>query len=543
QQTCGVCSGNVTAQALFTTACSHSFHRACIGNKQACPVCHSLLSPLYNPINYQPIPPIPPFYSPTSHPVVESEPLQFSDDESLPPMTSSPASPDPLPKVSVKAVPERPAIASSESEPQFTVLVGIKAPTFSDDARSSQRAPIDLVAVLDVSGSMGSSSKLTLLKQAMRFVIDNLGPNDRLSIVSFESRAYRILGLRRMTEKGRVDAKKAVDSLEVMGLHKNPVASIIFLSDGNDTCHTIFPENKGQQGTIPVHSFGFGSDHDPVTMHAISDASGGTFSFVESYSMVQDAFASCIGGLLSVVTQDLCLMVRSASHGVEIKSLYTGRYASGTSNQGSQGQINIGDLYADEEKEFLINVSVPSLLIQDDNDEKKTSLLDIMCSYKDVVSKGVVEIESELVEIKRPKTVSPGDMVVSMEVDRQRNRVFAAECIAKAQQMAESGDLAGAGAVLAEQREKGGRAFALSGMSSHDMQRATTRGGAVAGAAVPRYTPCSPRYSPTSPAYSPTSPAYGGAYVTPNMVNMVTKSQQVNNNNNSNNNIDDAKKD
>lgn len=51
------------------------------------------------------------------------------------------------------------------------------------------------------------------------------------------------------------------------------------------------------------------SDHDPMTMQAISDASGGTFSFIESYEMVEDAFASCIGGLLSVVTQAL----RSAS--------------------------------------------------------------------------------------------------------------------------------------------------------------------------------------------------------------------------------------
>lgn len=79
------------------------------------------------------------------------------------------------------------------------------------------------------------------------------------------------------------------------------------------------------------------SDHDPITMQAISDASGGTFSFIESYEMVEDAFASCIGGLLSVVTQALEVGIKSIPSASEI------------SNQGSQGLVNIGDLY----KEFL----------------------------------------------------------------------------------------------------------------------------------------------------------------------------------------------
>ncbi|KAL2525917.1 Zinc finger (C3HC4-type RING finger) family protein [Abeliophyllum distichum] len=630
--TCAICLGSVTkGQAIFTAECSHSFHFSCIGNSvshgnYSCPVCRAKWNclPFPTPNFDASIPPqqFPTPFSDVSQqrvlpsPPFEPESLVFADDEPLPTITGDPissASLAGLQSVNIKSIPERPAIAASESISQFAVLVGVRAPPLSDNARHLDRAPIDLVTVLDVSGSM-HGSKLFLLKRAVHFVIDNLGPSDRLSIVSFSSAAQRIFPLRRMTDNGREDAKRAVDSLQardltniVEGLKKgvrvleerrqqNPVASIIFLSDGKDTCYrrslfqtstnpgqspgqnpeylyllpgSICPRNRGsqdetQQRTFPVHTFGFGTDHDPVAMHVISDESGGTFSFIESYEMVQDAFASCIGGLLSVVAQELRITVRSASNGVEIKLIPSGRYASEISDQGSQGVINVGDLYADEEKEFLVNLSVPVLRgAEDEENEGKTSLLDIVCSYRDVVSKEMVRVEGDLVEVRRPKVLSPSDMAVNLEVDRQRNRLWAAEGIAEAQRIAETGNLIGARAALSRRRvslrasvsaqagdglsnllemelketeqrmgsrelyNRAGRAYALSGMSSHGYQRATTRGSAMPGAEA--HTDSSSASAvPTNLAAPVGNTASFGAYTTPNMAHMVNKSQQLN---------------
>ncbi|KAI5070809.1 hypothetical protein GOP47_0015152 [Adiantum capillus-veneris] len=58
-------------------------------------------------------------------------------------------------------------------------------------------------------------------------------------------------------------------------------------------------------------AFGFGANHDAAIMHAICEVSGGTFSFIQAKERVQDAFAQCIGGLLSVVAQDVELNVSS----------------------------------------------------------------------------------------------------------------------------------------------------------------------------------------------------------------------------------------
>jgi hypothetical protein len=84
---------------------------------------------------------------------------------------------------------EFPAIQESVPQEQFAILIHLKAPHVP--AWVSTRAPLDLVTVLDVSGSM-SGPKLALLKRAMRFVIENLDPSDRLSVVAFSSSACRL---------------------------------------------------------------------------------------------------------------------------------------------------------------------------------------------------------------------------------------------------------------------------------------------------------------------------------------------------------------
>lgn len=68
----------------------------------------------------------------------------------------------------------------------------------------------DIVCVIDVSGSMGNEasiknesgdveqfglSVLDLVKHAVRMIINNLGDNDRLSLVQFDSKAEKITDL------------------------------------------------------------------------------------------------------------------------------------------------------------------------------------------------------------------------------------------------------------------------------------------------------------------------------------------------------------
>jgi hypothetical protein len=587
-------------QAIFTAECSHTFHFSCIADSvkhgnHLCPICRSKWKdiPFQLPSSAATIPPEP---RPPAPPLNLSprEPTTYADDEPLPIAATSSTvqnETDSIDRVNLKSFTQYPAIEAAKSEESFAVLVGVCAPPLPD--RAGRRAPVDLVAVLDVSGSM-SGAKLMLMKQAVRFVIQSLGSSDRLSIVVFSSSSRRIFPLRRMSDQGKEDATVAVNSVSANGgtnvvdglkkgvrvlaerREKNPVSSIILLSDGKDTTTlhshretstgpdalsnflnllpaTVCPMNEAREEArlpaVPVHTFGFGLDHDSALMHAISDASGGTFSFIESVVVVQDAFARCIGGLLSVVAQDLRLTVLAGSTGVSIGSIPSGKYTNSITSQGSKGTVEVGNLYADEEKEFLVYLTVPS----ESPDNITTFLLQVSCSYVNTESKERVEVIGERVTIKRPTVLSPSDTTVSLEVDRQRNRIFVSKNIAEAQRMAENHNLEGAQALLhttkstlqasasaqaddnlcgwleaelteiiekmasTEMYEHTGRAYVLSGLSSHSWQRATTRGDSTTQTTIV-----------TTTGTGGTSHRGVIGYDTPSMVNMVSRSQLLN---------------
>ncbi|XP_066385083.1 E3 ubiquitin-protein ligase WAV3-like [Miscanthus floridulus] len=169
----------------------------------------------------------------------------YQDDEPLQRPTAPAQAPAANGRLVLSTQCEFPALARATSRNRFTVLVHAKAPS------NVARAPLDLVAVLDVSGSM-KDEKLALVKQAMCFIIDQLGPADRLSVVTFSNDASCLTRLAGMSDAGKAPAKIAVESLAVQGStnirqglrvgaevlagrrEKNAVAGMILLSDGQE---------------------------------------------------------------------------------------------------------------------------------------------------------------------------------------------------------------------------------------------------------------------------------------------------------------------
>jgi hypothetical protein len=429
---------------------------------------------------------------------------------------------------------EHQAVARDTVLDSFAVLVHVKGPATA--AEASERAPLDLVTVLDVSSSM-CGRKLALLKQAMGFVIDHLGPSDRLSIVTFSCKARRIIRLTRMSDGGKASAKRAVESLATTGAtnigdglrvaaevldgrrHMNAVASVILLSDGQDnqtlslfgsTCYSdLVPQSLRRSNynrCPPVHTFGFGTDHDAAAMHAIAEMTGGTFSFIENEAVVQDSFAQCIGGLISVAVQEARITVECLRPGVRVRTVKSGRYESHVDADGRAASVDVGELYADEERCFLLFLDVPVAAGDGAEDGSVTALIKVRGTYKDAATGRSVDVACEDVSVQRPVVVS--DTEPCLEVARELFRVEAAEDIAAARAAAERGEHARAAQILDRRREASaaaglagdercaelvaelgelsarvadrreyeqtGRACLLAGMNSHAQQRAST---------------------------------------------------------------------
>ncbi|MFS8011754.1 putative chromatin regulator PHD family [Helianthus anomalus] len=564
KQMCAICLTAMKptdGHAIFTAECSHAFHFHCItsnvkhGNR-VCPICRakwkdiplessgsSRVKSSINPGSFMILHGMPHHQTRPNRnaPLLfqAPEPPIFDDDELVNQKVEVSGDSDSIGGVEMKTYPEISAVARSTSFDNFGILINLKAPVTK--GHQNARAPLDLVTVLDISGSM-TGTKIALLKQAMGFVVQNLGPLDRLSVIAFSSSARRLFPLRRMTETGKQESLQMINSLVANGgtniaealkkavkvmterKFKNPVSSMILLSDGQDTYTSISPRKTGSKTDyqtllpssmqskkdvthIPVHTFGFGMDHDASAMHSISEHSGGMFSFIEAENVIQDAFAQCIGGLLSVVVQELRVEVECVHPMLRLGSIKAGSYKVGMDENGRSGFIEVGDLYAEEERDFLVAVDLP---VEETGDEM--SLVKFRVIHKDPIKKTVVTVGgNEDVTILRPESTL-GKQVVSIEVDRQRNRLTAANAIAEARVAAERGDLAAATSVLdacrkklsesvsasrgdrlciglvAELREmkermvsrrvyeSSGRAYVLSGLSSHSWQRATARG-------------------------------------------------------------------
>ncbi|KAI3839932.1 hypothetical protein MKW92_016096 [Papaver armeniacum] len=551
---CTLCNGALIfgdGNAVFTAECSHPFHFNCItsyvklGN-QICPTCDAqwkdipVIGTAPNPTGGLTPAPLRPhipsrtFYNRViTSQIPSSEPFVFDDDDPLNSQSNfSSNNISVIRSIDIKTHTEFPAVPRSVSKENFHILVNLKSNVTDIDQVNSDvtcRAPIDLVTVLDISGSM-TGTKIKLLKRAMGFVIENLGPSDRLSVISFSSDARRLFPLLLMTDSGKQYALQAVNSLVagggtniVEGLkkgtkviedrgQKNPVYSIMLLSDGQDSYTKEINVKEISRLQIPVHTFGFGADHDPVMLHSIAEGSKGTFSFIEAEGLIQDAFAQCIGGLLSVVVQDLQVHIQSLDPCLRLSQLKAGSYSTHLKGDNRTGSVDIGDLYADEERDFLLLVNIP--VVPNGNSSNQMKLVSVCCGYKDPLTKESVTTEAIEVKLQRPEMVDE-DMVVSIEVVRQKNRLQAAEAMSNSRVAAERGDLPAAWSIidgcrmqisetasvhagdkfsvdldleLQEVRsrmkskktyESTGRGYLLSGMSSHSRQKATTRGGST----------------------------------------------------------------
>ncbi|KAI4995633.1 hypothetical protein ZWY2020_035536 [Hordeum vulgare] len=286
-------------------------------------------------------------------------------------------------------------------------------------------------------------------------------------------------------------------------------------------------------------------------MHTIAEETGGTFSFIEDETVVQDSFAQCIGGLLSVVVQEALITVKCV-HPVRVRAVKSGRYDSSIDAYARSASVDVGELYADEERRFLLLVDVPKA---GDADEV-TQLMKVTCTYRDKAIAQVMDVAGEEVAVQRPVEVAK-DQQPSMEVAWEKFRVEATEDIAAARAAAERGEYAEAARILdrgqealvpaladdarckalveelrelstrvASQREyeKSGRACILTGHSSHAQQRAASA--FVAGAGGGYRCPPPPG---AAPGAAPSVLGFGaaGVYATPAMQVMAGASRQL----------------
>ncbi len=216
-------------------------------------------------------------------------------------------------------------LASSPWDSNKTLLrVNVQAV----DIPRTELPPSNLVFLVDVSGSMDFPERLPLLKSALKLLVDQLRPQDKVSLVTYASGTNVVLSPTSGAEKAAISS--AIDQLRAggstagasglklayqmaeQGFIKNGVNRILLATDGDfNVGVTSTEELKGmvtrarESGTT-LSTLGFGTtNYNESMMMQIADVGNGNYSYIDSLSEAQKVLNEEMSATLVTVAKDV----------------------------------------------------------------------------------------------------------------------------------------------------------------------------------------------------------------------------------------------
>lgn len=341
------------------------------------------------------------------------------------------------------------------------------------EAAPQPELPMDLVCVVDVSGSM-AGPKMDQLKAAVSFLAETLRDEDRLALVVFNDDAACVQPLRRMTAAGRDGALAAVarhfraggGTSIVAGLaaglgllerrrHRNATAGLLLLTDGLDGGYAAARQLEGmprraEAAGAALYCLGFGRDHDAALLGRLAEASRTPFAYVAEPTDLAPAFAGVVGGLAGVGAQHVALRLRPAPGAPwpQVTTYYevlrTDAYL----------EVRIPDVCLGERRdvplEWILGAEDEAAL-----GEAAVPLLTASVRYYDPHGRVFVAVEEASVleaELEHDAAEGQPEDEPDLEVAVQRARCEGARALEEAAALGRCGDLEGARRVVEAQR-------------------------------------------------------------------------------------------
>ena len=174
-----------------------------------------------------------------------------------------------------------------------------------------------------------------------------------------------------------------------------------------------------------VYTFGFGNDHNASLLEEISNQGNGAYYYIDSQEKVPESFASCLGGLLSTVGQNISLTLE-IENGCVIKE-FTAKNLPKYNEGKTRAEVALGDLQSEETRDVLLELTLP---ISAKRDVKYGS---IKLSYFNVITSAMETLKLELLVARtnsgKPRTSNP-------TIDKERNRINITKAIKEAREKA-----------------------------------------------------------------------------------------------------------
>ncbi|MEZ0258618.1 MAG: von Willebrand factor type A domain-containing protein [Chthoniobacter sp.] len=218
-------------------------------------------------------------------------------------------------------------VAACPWEPEHRLVrVGLKGREVPRD----QRPPSNLVFLIDVSGSMNMPNKLPLLQQAFRLLIEQLGPKDRVAIVTYAGATGIVLeptqdkeamqaAVDRLRAGGSTNGASGVQlayQVAERSFIRGGTNRVILATDGDwnvgvtnqsDLLDMIAQKAKGG---VFLTVLGFGMDNLKDSMLVkLADRGNGHYDYIDTPLEAKKVFVDQLSGTLVTIAKDVKLQV------------------------------------------------------------------------------------------------------------------------------------------------------------------------------------------------------------------------------------------
>jgi Ca-activated chloride channel family protein len=208
------------------------------------------------------------------------------------------------------------------------VKIGIKG----KEIKTEKRPPMNLVFLLDVSGSMSDYNKLPLLKKAMRTLVKSLTAKDKVAIVVYAGASGLVLPATEGSNKEKI--LDAIDRLESGGstnggagiklAYKTAAANfieggvnrVILATDGDfnvgvtdeGSLERLIAKSAKSGVFLTVLGFGMGNYKDS-TLETLADKGNGNYAYIDTEKEVKKVFEHDLAANMITIAKDVKIQV------------------------------------------------------------------------------------------------------------------------------------------------------------------------------------------------------------------------------------------
>ena len=208
------------------------------------------------------------------------------------------------------------------------IRIGIKG----EEKQFERRRPVNLVFVIDVSGSMSRDGRLELVKRGLRDLLAQLRSNDRVGIVAYNTRAWNVLPPTSVRQRHRIE--EAVQRLHWGGstnaeaglqlgfrmanemFDRRAANRVILCSDGVANVGNTDPEQllrrieQYSNNGIPLTTIGVGmGNYNDVLLEKLGNRGNGSYHYINDTEEAHRVFCENLGGMLNTIARDVKIQV------------------------------------------------------------------------------------------------------------------------------------------------------------------------------------------------------------------------------------------